>query len=119
LVAAAYNRGVNGLLKDMARQHASSYYDMTFSLETERYLYKVISLKDLYENPSKYKLKWYRHRRVYYNYVTVSSTINDINAFALKHNISVDRLRELNPWLRGNKLTVPEKGNYKIAVSQK
>lgn len=119
LVAAAYNRGLNGLLKDMKRQKAKSYYDMTFSLETERYLYRVISLKDLYEHPSKYRLKWYRHRRVYYNYVTVSSTIVDLSSFALQHKISIEKLKELNPWLRSNALTVPENRNYKVAISQK
>jgi len=43
LAAAAYNRGLNGLQRDMQRQNVKSYYDMTFSNETERYLYKLLA----------------------------------------------------------------------------
>lgn len=118
LVAAAYNRGLNGLLRDMKRQKATSYYDMTFSLETERYLYKIIALKDLYENPSKYKLKKYRHRVPKYTYVTVNSSIKDLGYFAIQQHIPIERLKALNPWLISNSLTLTKASErYKIAVS--
>lgn len=120
LVAAAYNRGLNGLLRDMKRQRASSYYDMTFSLETERYLYKIISLKDLYEHPSKYKLKRYRHRIPQYKYVVVNSSIKDLSVFAEQHDISLQELKKLNPWLLSNALTFRKKSEkYKLAIGIK
>lgn len=120
LVAAAYNRGVNGLLKDMKRQHATSYYDMTFSLETERYLYRIISMKDMYENPTKYKLKWYRHRKPKYIYVTVNTSIKDLNEFALKHNTTLQNIKALNPWLIANSLTISSASEkYRIAIKEK
>ena len=118
LVAAAYNRGLTGVMKDMKRQKATSYYDMTFSLETERYLYKIIALKDLYENPAKYKLKKYRQRVPKYTYVTVNTSIKDLGYFAIQQHVPLERLKVLNPWLISNSLTLTKASQqYKIAVS--
>lgn len=119
LCAAAYNRGVTGIQRDMQRQHASSYYDMSLNLETERYLYKIISMKDLYENPKKYKLKRYRVRRPSYRYVTVEESISDLAAFAEKHGISNVQLHQWNPWLISNSLTLSKPNEkYRIAVAE-
>lgn len=120
LVAAAYNRGTNGLLRDMKRQRAHSYYDLALNLETERYLYKIISMKDLYENPKKYRAKRYIVHRTNYNYITVDKTIPELSVFAQQHNLSEDRLKEMNPWLIGNSLTMVKPGDkYKIAIAVK
>jgi membrane-bound lytic murein transglycosylase D len=120
LVAAAYNRGTNGLQRDMKRQRAHSYYDLALNLETERYLYKVISMKDLYENPKKYKLKRYAFRRPAFNYLTVDKSISDLQLFAKQHGISKERLKEMNPWLIGNSLTMLSPSEkYRIAIGIK
>jgi membrane-bound lytic murein transglycosylase D len=116
LVAAAYNRGSNGLLRDMKRQQARSYYDLTLNLETERYLYKVISMKDLYEHPEKYKLKRYTFRRPAFNYVTVDQSITDLAVFAQQQGITKEELNYMNPWLIGNSLTL-QKPNEKYYVA--
>jgi membrane-bound lytic murein transglycosylase D len=120
LVAAAYNRGSNGLLRDMKRQRAHSYYDLALNLETERYLYKIISMKDLYENPKKYKLKRYSFKRPSYTYVTIDKSIPDLVAFAKQHGITREELKYMNPWLIGKSLTLLNPSeNYRIAIGVK
>ena len=47
LVAAAYNRGENGLQRDLARQNVTTYYDASLNDETARYLYRIVALKEI------------------------------------------------------------------------
>ncbi|WP_242689237.1 lytic transglycosylase domain-containing protein [Pedobacter sp. SYSU D00535] len=54
LVAAAYNVGENTIKREMYRQKKSSYYKMRLNRETATYVYKLISMKEIIENPTKY-----------------------------------------------------------------
>ncbi len=50
LVAAAYNRGENGLRRALDDQKVTSYYDLYLNEETTRYLFRIIAIKYLMEN---------------------------------------------------------------------
>jgi membrane-bound lytic murein transglycosylase D len=52
LVAAAYNIGDTRLKAQMARQKQANYYKMRLNRETATYLYKLISMKEIIENPA-------------------------------------------------------------------
>jgi hypothetical protein len=54
LVAAAYNTGEDKLRAQMNRQKESNYYNMKLNRETARYVYKLISMKEIIENPAKH-----------------------------------------------------------------
>lgn len=54
LVAAAYNTGENSLWREMRRQNQKNYYKMKLNRETATYLYKLVSVKQIIENPLKY-----------------------------------------------------------------
>lgn len=54
LVAAAYNIGENNLRREMIRQRQHNYYKMKLNRETASYLYKLVSMKEIIEKPSKY-----------------------------------------------------------------
>jgi len=54
LVAAAYNAGENSLKRQMVRQKKRNYFKMNLSRETASYVYKLISMKEIIENPLKY-----------------------------------------------------------------
>jgi len=45
LVAAAYNMGENGLLAEIEIQNTRDYYQLYLPLETQRYLFKILSAK--------------------------------------------------------------------------
>ncbi len=50
LAAVAYNRGAGGLERAMAKQEITSYYDLDLNPETEKYIYKILAFKQLFES---------------------------------------------------------------------
>lgn len=57
LVAAAYNVGDGRLKRQMIKQGKHSYYSMKLNRETGGYVYKLISMKQIVENPARYGYK--------------------------------------------------------------
>jgi len=54
LTAAAYNVGEGSLLKTMKIQDENNYYLLSLNSETASYIYKLISMKEIIENPDVY-----------------------------------------------------------------
>ncbi|MGB4773549.1 MAG: lytic transglycosylase domain-containing protein [Daejeonella sp.] len=54
LAAAAYNIGEGGLKKQISRQNQDNYFKMKLNAETATYVYKLISMKEIIENPELY-----------------------------------------------------------------
>lgn len=115
---AAYNRGLGGFQRASARQNNGNYYTMNMNRETCRYVYKVLALKELMENPDDYGLElprgragWPDSRRL-----RVKQPITDMKAFAAAHNTDVASIRALNPWIIGNSLTPQEGKSYLVLI---
>ena len=51
--------------------------------------------------------------------VTVTSSISSLPRFAEEHQVTYRELRNLNPWIRNNKLTVATGKSYSIQVPKK
>jgi membrane-bound lytic murein transglycosylase D len=54
LAAAAYNVGEVNLLRQMAKQGQRNYYKLRLNGETASYVYKIIAMKEIIENPIKH-----------------------------------------------------------------
>ena len=54
LVAASYNRGMDGLDKALDKQGVTGYYDLYLNDETSRYLFRIIAIKEVYNHPVRY-----------------------------------------------------------------
>lgn len=54
LVAAAFNAGDNHMKRQINRQNQDNYFKMKLNRETGRYVYKLISMKQIVENPERY-----------------------------------------------------------------
>lgn len=54
LTAAAYNVGEGSLRRSIRSQKQKNYYRLALNSETAVYLYKIISMKEIIENPSRY-----------------------------------------------------------------
>lgn len=54
LVAAAYNVGGGSLKSSMRRQGIDNYYELKLNSETGSYVYKLVSIKEVIENPNYY-----------------------------------------------------------------
>lgn len=119
LVAAAYNAGNNGVRRRMEQQKAVSYFDMLFSEETSRYVYRILAIKLIFENPESYG--FYLEEDDYYqpipvHNVEVSGKVESWADFARSHGISYKLLKYFNPWLRQTYLKNRKKKTYIISI---
>lgn len=113
--AASYNMGMFGLHRRMVEQKASNYYDLLLNEETSRYLFRILALKEIMENPTRYgyiiaENHLYKEEPV--KYITVENSISDLAAFAIEHDINYKILKRYNPWLRKNSLTINRPGKF-------
>jgi hypothetical protein len=111
-VAASYNAGVGGVLQAMKRQQKESFYKLNLNGETSRYLFKISAFKQLVEQPRKFGYRKSTNRTFGKSLkkVKVAETIDNLSAFAEKHGITFSQLRQYNPWLRKNSLTIKQTG---------
>lgn len=109
---ASYNRGVGGVQQDMAWQGTDHYFDTDQNNETGRYVFRLLAIKLIFENPEAYgyypdKMQLYEPFKT--KSVTIKETIPNIAEWALEHNVNFKIVQKLNPWLKTNKLTVRNK----------
>ncbi|MDR1859637.1 MAG: lytic transglycosylase domain-containing protein [Bacteroidales bacterium] len=119
MVAAAYNAGPAGMSHQVDAQKQNSYYDLLLNPETARYVFRIVAIKLIMENPEKYGFKVAPHHRYHeLNTVTltVDSTITDLVRFANTRNTNYKMLKMLNPWLRGSSLPNPKKKSYTLEL---
>jgi len=107
--AAAYNMGIRGLTRQMDKQKVDSYYDLLLNEETSRYVFRILSMKQIMENQDKYgfnidKNDLYPVEDV--ENIEISQTIPDLTTFAFEQGINYKILKRHNPWLRQNSLTI-------------
>ncbi len=126
MAAAAYNAGNTGVLRQLERQDVSKYYDLLLGEETGRYVFRILALKEIMNNPMKYGF-YYSEDQLYKDIPTykvkVDTAVTDFAAFAKGMGVNYKILKIHNPWLRdsylNNKsrktyyLDIPEKGYYK------
>ena len=122
LVAAAYNAGTSRVSKFMKEQGVTSYYDMLMAEETERYVFRILAIKTIFENPEKYGI-YVSNNLAYepykYKTVIVNESIRNLAEFAKEHDITYKLLKVFNPWLRSNSLTVKKGKVYEIKIPKK
>jgi membrane-bound lytic murein transglycosylase D len=103
LVAASYNRGLDGLSRALENQKVNSYYDLSLVDETARYVYRIMAIKEVYNYPTRFG--YYLRSTDFYPpvptfTVNVDTSISDLADFAFKQKINYRILREFNPWIR-------------------
>jgi len=54
LVAAAYNMGEGGLMAEVLEQGTNDYYQLYLPLETQRYVFRILSAKLIFSDPERY-----------------------------------------------------------------
>ncbi len=118
--AASYNRGISGLQRAYEDQQVENFYDLELNDETSRYMYKILAMKDLIGNPDKYKFKIRKYKRnSYIKKIKVDTTIQSLIVFSKEINVPYLTLKEYNPWLLKNSLTVEEGKSFIILVPHK
>ena len=117
--AASYNGGMAGISRRLEEQQVSSFYDLLLTEETSRYVFRILALKEIMKNPSKYGFD-IPQEMLYTNFPTktieVDSTINDLASFAKAQGINYKLLKYYNPWMRDSKLVNKSGKVYKIEI---
>ncbi len=122
LAAAAYNMGSNGLQNQINRQKVNRYYDLLLNNETSRYVFRILAVKNIIENPKYYGFQLtekdnYLHIPTYT--VSVDTAVTNWADFAHQHDINYKILKRYNPWLRQNYLTNSKRKVYSISIPHK
>lgn len=119
LAAASYNAGTSFLLKQMKIQKEQNYYNLLLGEETERYVYRILALKQIMTHPERYNFKL----NITYpteptKTVTVDTTVKSWADFARQQGITYKTLKRFNPWLRKPDLHNSKHKTYYIAIPE-
>lgn len=117
LAAAAYNLGEDRLQKEKTRQQVESYYEFHLPAETSRYILKIIAVKMIFSNPSRYGFHlleedYYRPREYDRVRITLQGR-TPLSLLAGAATTTYKRIRDLNPEIRRDALP---RGTYVLAV---
>ena len=119
LAAASYNGGMAGIQKQIELQKVTNYYDLLLVEETSRYVFRILALKEIMQNPKNYGFEINAndlYSPLPIQKIEIDSTINDLPGFALSKGINYKILKLYNPWLRDKKLLNLTKKKYIIEL---
>ena len=117
LAAAAYNLGEDRLLAEKKSQKVDNFYEFYLPVETQRYVFKIIAVKLILSDPSRYG--FHLQQKDYYRPVTfdrVKITLPGrmpLYLVARAAGTYFKQIKDLNPEIRGSELP---KGTHIIAV---
>ena len=106
LAAAAYNMGEQGLQSEILAQKTSNYYQLYLPLETQRYIFRIISAKLILTNPEKYGFRFNKkdlYPPLAYDRINLECfQTTPIYLIAEAANTYFKVIKDLNPEIRGH-----------------
>ena len=122
LAAASYNRGISGIQRNLNQQKVDTYFDLRLGNETSRYVFRVLAVKEIMENPLKYGYVFDQndlYEVVPVRYHGLDTAISNLATFAQKMGVNYKVLKIHNPWLLQNHLNNKSRKYYEIAIPEK
>ena len=122
LAAAAFNAGDRGIQRQLDRQKVNDYYDLLLGEETGRYIFRILALKEIMNNPKKYGFNFedkHLYNHVPTRKVKVDTAVSDFADFAKEFDINYKILKLHNPWLREAHLNNASRKTYYIEIPDK
>ena len=119
LAAAAYNAGNAGISKRLNEQHVDNYYDLLLGEETGRYMFRIVALKEILNNPTKYGFNFKKdhlYKPIPTYKIEVDTAVTDFTQFAERFGINYKVLKLHNPWLREKHLNNKSRKMYQIEI---
>ena len=119
MAAASYNVGRRKLAEQYELQRGESYYDLNLNPETDRYVFRIVALKTIMQDPANYGFQLDAedyYAPLDYITLTVDETIPNLGDFAKKYGTNYRELKRLNPWLRRPQLTNSAGKEYQIRI---
>jgi len=119
MAAASYNVGINGLSNRSKIQKSNNYYDLYLPNETSRYVFRILVVKEILENPTKYGFI-FREKDLYNYPKTIKMELNKLNVnlpeYALEIGVNYKILKQYNPWLRSETLINKNGKTYTLTI---
>ena len=119
MAAASYNMGKSGVRRKIKEQESNNYYNLYLNSETARYVFRIIAVKEIMQNPKKYGFM-FRRKDLYsmpnLQAIEVDSTIANLSDFAKSYNVNYKLLKQFNPWLRTRKLPDKSRRRYILKI---
>ena len=117
LAVASFNMGEEGLAAEILEQETTNYYRLYLPLETQRFIFRILSVKLIFSSPEKYGFRL--SKKDYYpplKYDQISVRCDReipirIIAAASKTHFKV--IKDLNPQIRGHYLST---GTHEILI---
>ena len=119
LAAASYNGGMAGISKRLQEQEVTDFYDLLLTEETSRYVFRILALKEIMQNPTKYGFEMPKevlYQLIPVKKVEVDSSITNLATFAKSQGINYKILKIHNPWLRDKKLINKTGKKYELEI---
>jgi membrane-bound lytic murein transglycosylase D len=117
LAAAAYNMGEDGLMGEILEQGTNDYYQLYLPLETQRFLFRILSVKVILSAPGKFGFDL--SDQDYYPLLEFDEIQVDcsqetpIRIIAQAAGVSFKAIKDLNPEIRGHNLA---QGVHKLLI---
>lgn len=119
LAAASYNAGLAGVNRQLTFQGVDDYYDLLLNDETSRYVFRILALKQVMKEPTKYNFHL-SEEDMYpvlpVKNVTITASVPDLAVFAKEQGINYKILKIHNPWMRDRKLNVASGKEYSVEI---
>jgi hypothetical protein len=117
LAAAAYNMGEEGLMAEILEQDTKNYYQLYLPLETQRYIFRILSVKLIFSEREKYGFKltpidYYPPLEFDRIRVKCSEEV-PIRIIAKAAETHFKVIKDLNPEIRGHYL---RKGKHHVLI---
>jgi membrane-bound lytic murein transglycosylase D len=121
MVAASYNGGMGRISKESDKQLADNFFDILLTPETSRYVFRILAIKRIMENPKLYGYIF--KKECFYDNLsikkdTVRGAVDDWATWAKNKGLNYFLLKDHNVWLRERKLTNPNNKTYLIDIVQ-
>lgn len=107
--AASYNCGSGGFSNQSSFQMTGNYYDLLLPEETNRYVFRILALKQIISNASSYGFILTDddvYKPIPYINDTITANVDNLAQYAFNKGTNYKMLKIMNPWLRDRKLTV-------------
>lgn len=117
--ALSYNGGQARITNGLQEQEVDDSLDLWLVEETSRYYYRMLAIKQIFENPQQYGFiikPDHLYKPMEFKEVKVSSSIPNLVDFAKQHNITYAQLKDFNSWLRNTSLSNPAGKTYTLLI---
>ncbi|MFT5777893.1 MAG: membrane-bound lytic murein transglycosylase D [Crocinitomicaceae bacterium] len=119
MTSASYNCGVGGLQALVNTQGKSNFFELYMNNETTRYIFRIIALKLILEQPKAYGYypdDMELYEPVETRSIEITETIGSLSVWANEQGSNLRMVKVLNPWLIANSLTISGGRTFTIAL---